>query len=613
MTNSLFASLPPGSLLILGALLIPLFRRQEILRQAWLLILPVLSAWHLSSLPLGTEFHFQVWTLELTPLRIDSLSRVWGAIFHLAAFLSALFALCGDRDPKDPSRARDYRAGWQLAAQHMMGLVYAGAAIGGVFAGDLLTLFVYWELTALASVFLVWAPHAYYDDLGESAETRIANRAAKAAQQQRSVQAGMRYLIIQVGSGVILLAGIVIRVATGGSLTFDNLGLVDLPTTLIFIAFGIKAAFPLFHNWLQDAYPEASPTGAVFLSAFTTKMAIYALARGFPGTELLIWVGAAMAAFPIFFAVIENDLRRVLAYSLNNQLGFMVVGVGLGTEMAINGTAAHAFAHILYKALLFMSMGAVLLRTGTVKGSELGGLYKSMPWTLGFCVVGAASISAFPLTSGFISKSLILTAAADNHYTLVWAVLLFASAGVFHHSGIKIPFFAFFAHDSRKRVREAPFHMLLAMGLTAAGCLLIGVFPGWLYSILPYAVDYTPYTATHVITQVQLLLFSALAFTLLNRFKIYPRELRSTVLDSDWFYRKPLPWLAMAVGTWSTSMWGGAMAAGRAMLNRIMVGVRDLHGPRGLFARTWVVSDIVFCAVLMLGAFLLIFFAAAGG
>src|SRR5690606_35873861 len=250
-----------------------------------------------------------------------------------------------------------------------------------------------------------------------------------------------------------------------------------------------------------DAYPEATVTGTVWLSAFTTKLAIYALARGYAGTEILVPIGAAMTAFPIFYAVIENDLRRVLAYSLNNQLGFMVVGLGIGSEVALNGTAAHAFCHILYKALLFMSMGAVLFRVGTVKGSELGGLYKSMPWTTGFCIVGAASISAFPLFSGFVSKSLIISAAMDEGYFWTWLVLLFASAGVFHHSGIKIPYFAFFAHDSGKRCEEAPLNMLIAMGITAALCIGLGVMPNLLYSILPFAVNYHPYSLEHVVTQ----------------------------------------------------------------------------------------------------------------
>ena len=277
------------------------------------------------------------------------------------------------------------------------------------------------------------------------------------------------------------------------------------PAWLIFLAFGIKCAFPFLHNWLQDAYPEASPTGTVFLSAFTTKLAVYGLARGFAGEDILIWIGALMTAFPIFYAVIENDLRRVLAYSLNNQLGFMVVGIGIGTELALNGTVAHAFAHILYKALLFMSMGAVLYRVGTVKGSELGGLYKSMPWTAAFCIVGAASISAFPLFSGFVSKSLIMSAAASDGLLFIWFVLLFASAGVFHHSGIKIPYFAFFAHDSGKRCKEAPLPMLLAMGTTAVLCVGIGVWPEPLYALLPHPVDYVPYTTAHVVTQLQLL------------------------------------------------------------------------------------------------------------
>jgi len=244
-----------------------------------------------------------------------------------------------------------------------------------------------------------------------------------------------------------------------------------------------------------------------------------------------------MTAFPIFFAVIENDLRKVLSYSLNNQLGFMVVGVGIGTEMALNGTAAHAFSHILYKALLFMAMGAVLYRVKTIKASELGGLYKSMPWTSVFCIIGSLSISAFPLFSGFISKSMILTAAAIEHHTIVWLVLLLASAGVMDHSGIKIPFFAFFAHDSGKRCEEAPAHMLWAMGIAAFLCIAIGVYPQALYNILPYPVDYAPYTTAHVITQLQLLMFSALAFVFLFKTGLYPPEVKSVNLDTDWLYR----------------------------------------------------------------------------
>ena len=495
----------PGLILTVGALLIPLFRGGW--RNLYLLALPVVSFAYLLSLPSGEYGQLPMFDYVLTTVRLDKLSLVFGVIFHFAAFLTAIYAL-HEADN----------------LQHVTGFMYAGSAIGAVFAGDLITLFVFWELTAITSVFLIWARRT-----------------------EKAYRAGMRYLLVQVTSGLLLLAGIILRAGATGDIGFEVLGLNDLATSLIFIAFGIKCAFPLLHNWLQDAYPEATVAGTVFLSAFTTKLAVYALARGFPGTEMLVWIGATMTAFPIFYAVIENDLRRVLAYSLNNQLGFMVVGIGIGTEMALNGTAAHAFTHILYKALLFMSIGAVLYRTGTVNGSELGGLYKSMPYTTMFCIVGAASISAFPLFSGFISKSLIISAAADGHYVVTWWVLLFASAGVFHHSGIKIPFFAFFAHDSGIRCEEAPRNMLLAMGATALLCVALGVYPEPLYRLLPYRVEYAPYTTPHVITQLQLLLFSALAFAVLKRTGIYPAELRAVNLDSDWFYRG-LPEL---IGRWA--------------------------------------------------------------
>ena len=372
----------------------------------------------------------------------------------------------------------------------------------------------------------------------------------------------------------------------------------------------IKAAFPLLHNWLQDAYPEATVGGTVMLSAFTTKLAVYALARGYAGTEILIVIGAIMTMFPIFYAVIENDLRRVLAYSLNNQLGFMVVGVGVGTELALNGTAAHAFTHILYKALLFMSMGAVLLRTGTCKGSELGGLYKTMPWTTGFCIVGAASISAFPLFSGFVSKSMILSALGYEGHWFAWGVLLFASAGVFHHSGIKIPYFAFFAHDSGMRPKEAPFNMLLAMGVTAFLCIAIGVYPTALYDILPHDVDYHPYSTAHVINQLQLLLFSALAFTFLMMTKLYPPELKSTNLDTDYVYRRLLPRLI----AWLREGWAQVDRQGRQFLLGIVSAIMDWiqkhHGINGMMSGTYSTGTMVFWTLAMFLVFLVMYLAA---
>lgn len=559
--------IPIAFLFFAAALLLPVL--PVMVRSYLLLGVPVLSGLIVWFLPEGMLWQVSFFGFELELMRVDPLSRIFVLIFSLAAFLGNLYAW----------HVRD-------TVQQVAALIYAGSAIGAVLAGDLLTLFFYWEGTAIASVFLIWA------------------RGTEGA-----YWTGMRYLIIQIGSGVLLMAGAVVWYHDTGSLAFDRMTLGSLATWLIFLSFGIKCAFPLLHNWLQDSYPAATVTGTVILSAFTTKLAVYALARGFAGTEILIYIGATMTLFPIFYAVIENDLRRVLAYSLNNQLGFMVVGVGLGTELALNGTAAHAFAHILYKALLFMSVGAVLFRTGTAKGSELGGLYKTMPLTMIFCVVGAASISAFPLFSGFVTKSMILSAAVKEHYNVVWAILLFASAGVFHHSGIKIPYFAFFAHDSGLRPKEAPTHMLLAMGITAFLCIAIGVYPAPLYALLPYDVKYDSYTTTHVITQLQLLIFSALAFTVLMRTGIYPPELKSVNLDSDWTYRKAAPRVIRILASYVSQVNRSVLTFLNNRVNNTINRLYRSHGPEGRMAASWPTGAMVLSIALLLGATLLVNFA----
>ncbi len=564
----MMSSLPPGSLLLLCAPLLALLRGRAL--QVALVLLPLLSLAHLL-LGFGTDQVVNVGGWEL--VRVDGLSRVFGIVFHLAAVASSIFSL-GVVDKK----------------QHVAALAYAGAAIGAVFAGHLVPLFFFWELTAVTSVVLVWATGT-----------------------KASFAAGLRYLVVQVLSGVLLLGAILLRGADGLSLEMGPIGLDgSWSSGLLFVAFGIKAAFPFLHPWLQDAYPQATPTGSVWLSAFTTKLAIYALARCFAGTEILVPIGVVMTAFPIFFAVIENDLRKVLAYSLNNQLGYMVVGVGIGSELALNGVAAHAFAHILYKGLLFMAMGAVLLRTGTTKGSELGGLYRTMPWTTTFCIVGALAISGFPLLSGFVSKSMIVSAAAEEHLTLTYLALLFASAGVFHHSGIKIPFFAFFAHDSGKRPQEAPPEMLVGMGLLAALCVLLGAAPGLLYGLLPYPVDYVPYTADHVVQQLQLLLGSAFAFGVLQRIGAYPPELRSTVLDVDWLWRRGAPAVLLPVVRWVEGL-AETLAYARTRVARAAIGwLGTRAAPSARWARTGTSGTATLTVAVVLTFYALLFFSLGG-
>ncbi|HAY75154.1 MAG TPA: Na(+)/H(+) antiporter subunit D [Opitutae bacterium] len=493
----------PATALLLGGIVAACLRGR--FASMALILAPIIGLWYVHTMEVGSSSTLSLFGYEIQSVMADRQAKLFGYLFHIAALVAGIYSF-HLRDP------------WQVS----MALLYAASAVGVAFAGDMLSLFLWWEGLAITSVFQIWG------------------RRTKEAEES-----GFRYLFFHVSSGLLLLAGIIFRYHGEGA---DALSLApltealeagDLGALLILLAVGIKAAFPGLHVWLKDGYAEATPTGPVWLCAFTTKCAVCMLARLFPGAEVLITIGGVMAMFPIFYAVIENDLRRVLCYSKINQIGFMVVGIGIGTDLAIDGAIAHAFTHVLYKGLLFMSMGAVLFRTGEIRGSHLGGLYKTMPWTTGFCIVGAASISAFPLFSGFVSKSIIITEAAKNGHVLVWLCLLFASAGVFHHAGIKIPFFAFFAHDSGKRPKEAPINMLIAMGIASFLCVFLGCNPQWLYALLPNgASGYHPYDATHVITQFEILLFSALAFTLLNLWGKYPPELPSVNLDVDWIYRK---------------------------------------------------------------------------
>ena len=558
--------LPPFFIFYAAAIMVALLPHR--LGQVILLATPLTGGLVLLGMTADADLQWSIMNLVLEPLRVDRLSLLFGYLFHIAAFLGIVFSL----------HLRD-------RLQAITSLLYAGSALGAVFAGDLLTLFFFWEMLALTSAFLIFA-----------------------RKTERARRAGIRYLIIQVVSGVLLLAGALMLYRQDNSLAFNHIGLETFGGSLIFLAFGIKCAFPLLHNWLTDAYPEATVTGTVFLSAFTTKVAVYALARGFAGTEVLVYIGAVRPCFPIFYAVIENDLRRVLAYSMINQIGFMVVGIGLGTALALNGAIAHAFNDVIFKGLLMMSMGAVLYRTGRMNGSDLGGLYKSMPITTTLCIVGAASISAFPLFSGFVSKSMVMVAVLDEGHPVVWLALLFASAGVFHHAGIKIPFFAFFAHDSGIRTTEPPLNMLIAMGIAAILCVFIGSYPWLLYSLLPFEVNYVPFDRSHVLAQFQLLVFSAAAFTWLKISGIYPPELHSTNIDAEWFYRRLAPRAARRVG-WLVSRTGDAATRALQGGNKaLMRSVFRHYGPEGTLARTWPTGSMVLWVAVLLAASLVLYY-----
>ena len=560
------SELPPFLLYFAAAALLAVTRGLP--RQLILLATPLVTGLYLwLGINPGTDVAYTLMSYELMVVRADKLSLLFSYLFCIASFFAGIFSL----------HVKDTK-------QHIAGVIYAGSALGAVFSGDLITLFIFWELLAISSVFLIWARGT-----------------------ERALKAGMRYLVYQVLSGVLLLAGALVYYHKTGSLAFDHIGLdAGVAGWLIFIAFGIKSAFPFLHSWLTDGYPEATVTGTVLLSAFTTKVAVYALARGFAGEEILIYIGVTMACFPIFYAVIENDLRRVLAYSLINQVGFMVTGIGIGTALALNGAVAHAFSDVIFKGLLFMSMGAVLYRAGNINGSDLGGLYKSMPKTAMLCIIGALSISAFPLFSGFVSKSMVMTALMKEDYGYFWLLMLFASAGVFHHAGIKIPYFAFFHHDSGIRTQEAPRNMLVAMGVAALLCVFIGTQPQYLYALLPWEVEYWPYDMTHVLAQLQLLFFSALAFVWLNKQGLYPPELHSVNLDMEWFYRRLVP----AGAQRTLNLLRSAKETTLTTVTTHMQGMQNKFGKSPMakyhLSESWPTGSMVFWISAILAAFLLL-------
>ncbi len=499
--------LHPSLILIFGSLLLLLVPAR--LKKAWLLLVPVLVFARILTMAHGEfgQVHYLDWTLIFG--RVDALSNVFGYIMSLMCILSTLYGMHVKDD-----------------AQHIASWFYVAGSIGCIYAGDFITLFLFWEQMAFSSVFLIWFRG-----------------------RRESLFAGYRYLLVHVFGGVTLLGGMVWHCQTQGSWAFDasfcNLAVhhATPATCLIMIGFILNAAVPPLHAWLPDAYGEATFNGSVFLCAFTTKTAVYTLCRGFAGAEILVPLGVIMALYGVVYAVLENDCRRLLAYHIISQVGYMVAGVGLGTQMAINGACAHAFAHILYKGLLFMGCGAVLHMTGQSKFTELGGLWKKMPWTFVFTLIGGLSISAFPLFSGFVSKSMIVSAGFEEHKYWAGFLLLLASAGTFLHTGLKVPYFIWFGKNRPKqetwdRAAEPPWNMNVAMSIASALCIFIGCYTPYLYRMLPYpeaAAGYDSYTSYHIFETLQILLFTGLGFFLLLK-KLVPTPTIS--LDMDWFYRK---------------------------------------------------------------------------
>ena len=562
----MFEVMPPALVMVAGAILIGLLRGHW--RSMLVLGTPLLTLWAIWQIPDGVVATVNFLGYPIEPIEGSPLRRLFATIFALMAFGGGLYAF---------RQAKWY----ELSAA----FIYAAGAIGVSFAGDLITFFLYWELMALFSTIVVWC--------GGTPGARTA---------------GIRYAIMHLLGGVILKVGIEGVAIHTGSIDVRPMLANNFDTWMILTGILINAAAPPVSAWLSDAYPESSPTSSVFLSAFTTKTAVLALILLFPGESVLIGIGLFMVVYGIIYALLENDVRRILAYSIVNQVGFMVCAVGIGTEMALNGAAAHAFAHILYKALLFMSAGAVIYRTGFSKCTDLGGLFRTMPITAACGIIGALAISGFPLTSGFTTKTMISQAAADESLVFVYFMLAAASAGVFLHAGIKFPWFVFFQKDSGLRPKDAPWNMAAAMVLMSALCILIGIFPDTLYQFLPYTVDYEPYTASKVLFYLQLLLFSGLAFFLLLPLM---RRTLTISLDTDWFWRVALFRMAQTTVSWLASTGAVIAAYARnslaALRDRAVRHFGSSANSHGVFARAWSIGTTALWIAVLLTAYVLFY------
>lgn len=565
--------LPPALIMMLGGLLIGPSR--GVLRTVIILLTPLLTLWAIWQVPDGVSMTVEFLGYLIEPVEGSPVRRLFATIFALMAFVGGLFAY---------RQARWY----ELAAA----FVYAAGAIGVCFSGDLISLFLFWELMALFSTVIVWC--------GRTPGARAA---------------GIRYAIMHLLGGVILKVGIEGVMVHTGSIDVRPMLANNFDTWMILIGILINAAAPPVSAWLSDAYPESSPTGSVFLSAFTTKTAVLALILMFPGEPVLIGIGLFMVMYGIIYALLENDIRRILAYSIVNQVGFMVVAIGIGTQMAINGASAHAFAHIIYKAVLFMSAGTVIYRTGFNKCTEVGGLFRTMPTTAICGIIGALSISGFPLTSGFTTKTMISQAAANENLVMVYFMLAAASAGVFLHAGIKFPWFVFFQRDSGLRPKDAPWNMAIAMVFFSVLCILFGVAPELLYRFLPYPVDYQAYTPGKVVFYLQLLLFSGLAFFLLLPLM---KRTETISIDTDWIWRVLLFRLAMiffGVAGNVGNRFKQAFATLSQKLGKIArLGFDDpppgSKKPTGVFARPWPIGTTALWIAVLLTAYVLFYYIA---
>ncbi len=492
-------NVPPALIYLAGAALIPLLGKGKG-RKIYLIVLAALGLISVALIKPQTTWGFTVLPgFELTFLHADSLSLIMGYIFALIGGAAILYSVNIVKE----------------SGEFVCGLLYLGSALGVVFAGDFFTLYIFWEIMAFSSLGLIWY-----------------------SRTERATNAGMRYILFHLFGGCALLGGILIHYMNTGSVLVASININEagiLGYLLMLIGIGVNVAFIPLHTWLPDSYPKATIAGAVFLSVYTTKTGVYVLARTFPGVEAVAYIGGAMCLYGVVFALMQNDVRKLLSYHIVSQVGYMVAGIGIGTYIGINGGIAHVFNHILYKALLFMCMGAVIYATGRNNLTELGGLAKKMPVTMITCVIAALSISGVMGFNGYISKSMVIQAAELDGMHILALALIMGSVGTFL-SFLKLTYFTFFKRNDEIKAKEAPLPMLIAMSVTAFLCVAIGVYPKLLYGILPYeVVHFHPYALGHTIGTLELLIMTAFMFFIM-KIVLTPHE--RITYDIDHLYRK---------------------------------------------------------------------------
>lgn len=550
-----FAS--PAYLLFAGALLMLALRgrAQDIL----FLAVPLAALALVWLVPPGSGGKLEWLGLTLTPVMADWLSRLFGTAFGLAAIFGALFAF--DR---------------RNTAERAAVLLYAGAAQGIVLAGDLATLFIYWEVMAIGSTLVIFANGA--------------------------VRPGFRYAVMHIFGGVLLLAGVVIVAQEPSGLSLRAFRADSIGTWLLLAGVLVNAGAPPVSTWVPDAYPRASWSGSVFLSAFTTKAAVAVLIRLFPGEPVLVGIGLFMAAYGLVYALIENDIRRLLSYSIVGQVGFMIVAIGIGTPLALGAAAAHAFCHILYKSLLMMGAGSVLRATGETRLSALGGLAAAMPMTATAVVVGGLSLAAAPFTAGFVSKSALLASLGDTHTALAWFGLTAISAGSMVYAGLKLPFFAFFRAAPARELSPLPRTMPIAMAGLAATNILFGVRPDWLMALSPDIDGVKVLTPDHILFQLQLIGGSVVCFAMLLKL-LSPAAI--VAIDFDWLWRVA----PLRIWNWaapSVRHAVGRLAPLRAAAEAQISAIVPRWPARLSDGANWLTGDIALAATALLAIVLLI-------